>query len=147
VCDRYEVAVVGEYRPTACVYVCVCVYVCRDALFSRGRETHQVKDRLEIGSSCWQFLAPIEPMKPIEPEDEVCSDKASTGSQYSMPEYSAGSSKRLTFKKRAKGEAPIGLAWENLFISFRPPLRLCCGDHAPRRHLSPPPWPTRMRFV
>ena len=130
-----------------CICVCLCVYVCRDALFSRGRETHKVKDRLEIGSSCWQFLAPIEPMKPIEPEDEDSSDKASTGSQYSIPEHSAGNNKRLTFKKRAKGKPPIGPAWKNLFISFRPPLRFCCGDHAPRRHLSSPPWPTRMRFV
>lgn len=46
----------------------------------------------------------------VEPKDEVCSDQVSTGSQYSIPEYSADNHKRLAFKKRTKGEPPIGPA-------------------------------------
>ena len=105
-----------------------------------------VKDHLEIGSSCWRFVAPMKPMKPIEPKDEVCSDRVSTGSQYSMPEYSADDKKRLTFKKRQKERRPLDQLGKTFSFSL-PSFAFCYGDHVLRRHLSPPPWPTRMRFV
>lgn len=122
------------YRPTAACGVC------RDGAVSSHVAVRPISQRPPRD---WQFM---EPMKPIEPKDEVCSDKVSNGSQYSIPEYTADNKKRLNFKKGRKERRPLDRLGKTFFFP-RTPFACRCGDLAPRRHLSPPPWPTRMRFV